>query len=632
MKISKRPAFPVFALSGISLALLSASAQAFTFGDGDFRGAFNTTLSVGGSWRMEGADNRFIAPGNINQTGLIPGSAPAAYQGVASASTGDDGNLNFGNGDMFSFVFKGLSDLDLSYKQVGLFTRFKYWYDYALEEWDVPHGNFPNGYVPDTPLSDSGMPELNKFSGIALLDLYFYTSFDVGSMPIDLRIGRQVVNWGESTFIQNGISVINPIDITALRRPGAELKEALLPVGMVFASVGLTNNLTMEAFYQFEWARTVADSCGTLFSTADPIIEGCDAITAFNSLTDQEMIGQVDFGPFNIPGSIYRNDGDDQEPSDTGQFGVSFKYYAEQLNATEFGFYFINYHSRLPFLGAVMGNTSVDDSLLGAPLLNSTAGQATYVLQFPEDIQLYGLSMNTNIGGWSVGGEISYRPNMPIDINTTETLQAIALGNQAPWSTQLDRARAAGAGGTVDGYDEYGYTQVQFTLIKQFFQVMGAGSFSLVAEFGGNYIDGLDDDQNYGRSAIWGKGDFEPLDNGQTCSEPSPLGIRPNSVAENCTSRGYHTDYAWGYRLRGVWKYSSVFAGINLTPQIAWSHDVEGYSPFGFLQAGKALGISLAGDYNSRYTFDIGYTAFFDGDYSVISDRDFLSASIGVSF
>ena len=103
-------------------------------------------------------------------------------------------------------------------------------------------------------------------------------------------------------------------------------------------------------------------------------------------------------------------------------------------------------------------------------------------------------------------------------------------------------------------------------------------------------------------------------------------------MAENCTNRGYHTDYAWGYRLRGVWKYSNVFAGINLTPQIAWSHDVEGYSPFGFLQAGKALGISLAGDYNSRYTFDIGYTAFFDGDYSVISDRDFLSASIGVSF
>ncbi len=128
------------------------------------------------------------------------------------------------------------------------------------------------------------------------------------------------------------------------------------------------------------------------------------------------------------------------------------------------------------------------------------------MLQFPEDIQLYGLSMNTNIGGWSVGGEISYRPNMPIDINTTETLQAIALGNQAPWSTQLDRARAAGAGGTVDGYDEYGYTQVQFTLIKQFFQVMGAGSFSVVAEFGGNYISGLDDDQNYGRSPIWGKG------------------------------------------------------------------------------------------------------------------------------
>ncbi len=533
---------------------------------------------------------------------------------------------------MFSFVFKGLHDLDLSYKQVGLFTRFKYWYDYALEEWDVDHGNIPNGYQANSPLSDSGMPDLNKFSGIALLDLYFYTSFNAGSMPVDLRIGRQVVNWGESTFIQNGISVINPIDITALRRPGAELKEALLPVGMAFASVGLTQNLTMEAFYQFEWQRTVIDSCGTLFSTADPITEGCDAITAFNSLRDEDMLGNVSFGPFSPPGSIYRNANGDQEPSDTGQYGVSFKYYAENLNSTEFGFYFINYHSRLPYLGAVMGNTSVQDSLLGAPLLNADAGQPTYVLQFPEDIQLYGLSMNTNIGGWSVGAEVSHRPNMPLDINTTETLQAIALGQQAPWSTQLARAEAAGARGTVDGYDEVGYTQLQFTLIKQFFQVMGAGSFSVVAEFGGNYIHDLDDDQNYGRSPIWGKSSFDPMENGQTCAEPSPLGIRPNSVAENCTGRGFHTDYAWGYRLRGVWKYSNVFAGVNLTPQLAWSHDVEGYSPFGFTQGSKAFGVSLAGDYNSRYTFDIGYTAFFDGDYSVISDRDFLSASIGVSF
>jgi hypothetical protein len=618
MKIIRKTALPAFALSSISLALLSTTAQAITFGEGDFRGAFNSSISVGASWRMEDIDGDLVSPGNTGRPANVG----------ASGSTADDGDLNYDKGDMYSLVFKGLHDLDLSYKNFGVFTRFKYWYDYALEENDVNHGNFPNGYTPDSPLSDSGMANLNKFSGIALLDAYFYTSFDLGQMPIDLRIGRQVVSWGESTFIQNGVNVINPVDVTALRRPGAELKEALLPVGMVYASAGLTQNLTVEAFYQFEWARTVVDSCGTLFSTADPAPEGCEAITLFNSFPDQELIGRVDFGPFNIPGSIYHTD--DDEPSDGNQFGVSFKYFAENLNSTEFGFYFVNYHSRTPFLGVVNGN--IEGAPAGAPLLDPNV-QPTYFFQFPEDIQVYGLSFNTNLGGWSVGAEVSYRPNMPIDINTIETLQAIALGQQAPWSTQLDRAVAAGNGGIVDGYDEVDFTQVQFTLIKQWFQVMGAGSFSFIGEFGANWIGDMAQGQNYGRSPTFGKSDFGTLANGQTCSTPSPLGITPNNVAKNCTDDGYITDFAWGYRLRGVWNYSSVFAGINLKPQIAWSHDVQGVSPApNFNEGQKALGLSVTADYNSRYTMDLSYNMFFDGDYSVVSDRDFVAVSFGVSF
>ena len=192
---------------------------------------------------------------------------------------------------MYTLVFKGLHDLDLRYKDFGFFTRFKYWYDYALDQNEVPHGNFPNGYIPDTKLSDDGFSNLGSFKGLALLDAYLYYSFNAGKVPIDLRLGRQVVSWGESTFIQNGVNVINPVDVSALRRPGADLKEALLPVGMLFGSFGLTNSLSMEAFYQFEWQRTELDACGTMFSTADPAAEGCEATTLFNSFTDQEHAG-----------------------------------------------------------------------------------------------------------------------------------------------------------------------------------------------------------------------------------------------------------------------------------------------------------------------------------------------------
>lgn len=631
MKKYNKSVLPGFALSGISVAMLSAPVQAITFGSGDFRGAFNSTLSVGASWRMEGTDGDLVSPGNTGRPSNVG----------ASASVTDDGNLNYGNGDLTSLVFKGLHDLDLSYKNFGVFTRFKYWYDYALVERDVPHGNIPNGYIPNEPLSDDGFSRLGSFKGIALLDAYLYYSFNAGSVPIDLRLGRQVVNWGESTFIQNGINVINPVDVTALRRPGAELKEALLPVGMVSGSFGLTNNLSLEAFYQFEWARTEIDSCGTFFSAGDAVNEGCDRLTLLNYLPDSEMLaGPIDLdtslGPLSVPGTVKR--AEDSEPRNGGQWGVSLKYFAESLASTEFGFYFINYHWRLPnIIGGINGN--LDTAPLGVPILNADpANLPTYQVQFPEDINLYGLSFNTNVAGWSVGGELSYRPNMPLDINTTHTLHGFVFGKGATWSTQLDRALEAGNYGTVDGYDEVNFTQLQFTLIKQYFNFMGAGSFTLVGEIGGNYINGQDDDQRYGRSPTFGIGYFEPYTDptpitGGDISCPDGPVIPPNEVSTNCTNRGYVTDYAWGYRLRGVWKYSSVFAGINLTPGIAWSHDVEGYSPApNFTQGSKALGLSLKADYLSRYSMDLSYNMFFDGDYSTVRDRDFIALSFGVSF
>lgn len=613
MKRHPKTVIPAFALSSLSLALLSTPAQAITFGSGDFRGAFNSTLSLGAGWRMEGRDGDLVSPGNTGRP---------SNEG-ASASVTDDGNLNFNQGDMYTLVFKGLHDLDLSYKNTGVFTRFKYWYDYELEKGNQHHGNSINGYIPGEPLGDDGMSDLASFKGIELLDAYIYTSFNAGSVPIDLRIGRQVVNWGESTFIQNGINAINPIDVSALRRPGAELKEALLPVGMFYGSFGLTNDLTLEAFYQFEWSRTEIEGCGTYFSTADPGPEGCDRLTVLNSLTDQEMLGMVNVAGFDISGALKR--ADDVEARDDGQYGVSLKYFAENLGGTEFGLYYLNYHSRIPMLSGVNGSTT------GALPLLFSEDSPQYTLAFPEDIHLYGLSFNTNIGGWSLGGELSYRPNMPLDINTTQTLQAIAFGTAATWGTQVDRAQDAGPYGLVEGWDDVEFTQLQFTTIKSWYNVMGAGQFSIVAEVGGNYIGGMDKNQYYGRSPTYGIGDFGTLPDGASCNN-GPL-LNPNNVAKNCTDNGFITEFAWGYRARAVWFYSNVFAGINLQPQISWSEDVEGVSPApNFNEGSKQLGFSLGADYLSRYSFDIAYNMFIGGRYNPLKDRDFLSMSVAVSF
>ncbi|WP_147695278.1 DUF1302 domain-containing protein, partial [Vogesella mureinivorans] len=50
-----------------------------------------------------------------------------------------------------------------------------------------------------------------------LLDAFVYRDFIIANdISGNFRFGRQVVSWGESTFIQGGINVVNPVDVSRL--------------------------------------------------------------------------------------------------------------------------------------------------------------------------------------------------------------------------------------------------------------------------------------------------------------------------------------------------------------------------------------------------------------------------------
>lgn len=288
--------------------------------------------------------------------------------------SGQVGNQNFKSGEPVSTVLKGVADIDLKYRNYGLFLRGNAWYDYELKKGNRPVGNLPNGFTPGEPLSDSGFPSEQKFSGVQLLDAYVYGDWDIADMPVSTRVGRQALAWGESLFLGGGVNIINPFDVAAMRRAGSELKEALLPVGMVSGSLALTDNLNLQAFYQYEWEATRLDQCGTFFSAFDGIQEGCMG---------------MDLGFGIIPGRF-------EEPEDGGQYGVAAHYYSMPLN-TEFGAYYVNYHSRTPIIDM-------------NPLFTG------YEIIFPEDIEVYGLSAATTLMGKSVYGEIAYRPDQPVQL------------------------------------------------------------------------------------------------------------------------------------------------------------------------------------------------------------------------
>ncbi len=588
---------------------LATSAQAARFNWGEIDGTFTSTLSLGASWRLEDPDEDLLAPGNTNG------------EGRASQSTTDDGNLNFEQGELYSLIFKGVHDLDLNYKNYGVFTRVKYWYDDELENGKRPHGSAANDYVPNQELEDSDFNDLAQSSGFELLDLYAYASFDLGSMPVELRAGKQVLSWGESTFIQNSVNVINPIDVTALRKPGSEIKEALLPVGLIYTNIGLIPDLSVELFYQYDWEESVLDGCGSYWSSADPSGGGCDRLTL-----------QFPAGPDS--GSLFLARVRDEKPSDDGQWGIALRYFAEALNATEFGAYFINYHSRTPILSFV-NSASPGDNFLAF----TGDDQPQYFFEYPEDIEVFALTFATNIGSWAVSGEVSHRPELPLAVNTSESTQAVALGSLAPWSKMLDRSLAAGPKGILNGYDEVEFTQLQITFINFFDQVLGAQRLSFAAEIGADWIGSLADEQDirYGRSSTFGIGTFDTI---QTPGGPvmcanntTPLTFAPNSQPQNCTDDGYITDFSWGYQIRASLDYSDAFWGVNLTPSIAWKHDVQGYAPPpNFNEESKAISLGLSADYLNTYKADLSYASFFDGDYSEVRDRDFVSLSFSVAF
>nr|WP_064494158.1 DUF1302 domain-containing protein [Pseudomonas chengduensis] len=574
-----------------------APAQAVNFNIGEIEGQFDSSLSVGASWSMRSPDRDLIGPNNGGQ---------------GQAQTGDDGRLNFKKGETFSKIFKGIHDLELKYRDTGVFVRGKYWYDFELKD--------ESRLFKD--IDDHNRKEGAKSSGAEILDAFLYHNYAIGDLPGTVRVGKQVVSWGESTFIGNSINAINPIDVAAFRRPGAEIKEGLIPVNMLYLSQSLTDRLSMEAFYQLEWDQTILDNCGTFFSTADVAADGCDNGYHIGSpaIAPLQPIAAAFGQGFRVDseGVILPRAGD-RDARDSGQWGLALRWLGDE---TEYGAYFMNYHSRTPIVSTQNAGQATLDSLLGiitaanaiAPgsgqgLAQSVMlGNGRYYLEYPEDIRLYGLSFSTTLPtGTAWAGEVSYRPNLPLQINTTDMtlslLNPITNGAAAPV--------VAGPGQDNVGYRRKEVTQVQTTFTHFFDQVMGAGRFTLVGEIGMAHVGGLEsrEDLRYGRDSLFGA-----------------YGFRGDT-------HGFVTSTSWGYRVRGIWEYSNVFAGVNLRPNVSWSHDVDGYGPNGLFNEGaKAVSFGVDADYRNTYTASLSYTDFFGGEYNTAVDRDFLALSFGVSF
>jgi len=725
---------------GTVLASFSSGTSALEFEtETGTRVIWNTSISVGSSWRAEEPSPELFtrADGSLIGIGSTPlplFTAPNPGDGLAG-NQADSGTLNYDKGDRFSTPIKLVTDIEVRKGDFGMLIRGKAWYDDALENGDVRLGNQPNNYNgvrpglgpqpgglftalpspwPKASLSDDGFEKEQRFSNAMLLDAYLYGSFGIGETDLQLRLGRQVVNWGESVFIQ-GVNQINPIDVPAARRPGAELKEVLLPVAMAYANWGFSFG-SMELFYQFEWDNTSIDSCGTYWAVTENNISSrpgkCNSATVITN-----VLGSQPFVPNPAPPPVFLPSGvlvpqlgsnvfaqanglfvplvEGDEPSDSDQFGVAFRF---PIRDSEIGLYAMNIHSRLPYISGrsgtlpttpliapagVFGPTEYliagidpstglpfwripgsndpldqnDDVTLRnpAPLhagigaqLGRQINPGSAYWEYPDDIQVYGLSLATNMFGWSVSFEASRHIDVPVQVNGNDLLQSL-LSFIGPNAEEGVAAALQGDGGYAKGYDRFNKTQFQINTVKNFSNVLGAENLLLVAEVGyqeNDVPDYLDGAVRYGRGFMFGVGSNPslagqlPVSGGNTCSPTLvnvPVPVQSpvyNPQPNGCQNDGYVTDDAWGYRIRLSADYNNVFdSGITVTPSIFWADDVDGISmdPT-FIEGRQVLGLGLRFNLNKRYNLEMNYVDYADADFDPLFDRDYYSVSASVTF
>lgn len=432
------------------------------------------TISIGAAWRVEDRDPKLVGKASLagnrdlcasdNCIGLSPGDTEPNERFLAApgglSSVIDDGNLNYGKGDLVAVTAKWSPRLSVDWGDYSLEASALYFFDPVNHGFDETH---PNRIVEPGPGTGvfvraprSRQAERDVGHAFELRNLYLQTTYELpGNRLLDVKLGRQLLNWGVSAFgIATSINVVNPADLNNLVRPGAELFELYLPQNMLVVAGDLVGSTTFEAFYQLEWQPFGFPAKGSLLSffdagnevepnetvvlpfsktPEDPLLQGTPA----NSLLG--LVSATSFSAARAP---------NREPSDTGQYGLAVYHFFDD-SGIELGVFAANYHSRLPSVSVYAtdasctrreGNANNRDTqnLLqflddcGIPGIDTPGvdfealplDTARYFLDYAEDIRMFGVSLIGDRFGTAWQMELSYRPNFPVQVDLEDLLFA----------------------------------------------------------------------------------------------------------------------------------------------------------------------------------------------------------------
>jgi hypothetical protein len=571
---------------------LHVSALEYEVSD-DLKVNVDTTLTYGHQWRVDGRSKKLLG-GNVPQD-IAHGSAGSwAYKDYVQKMNSDDGTRNFDKWDTTSSRFAGISDIDISYKNVGFFVRPQIFYD------EVAFGepNWSSKYIPPSPIvgplgsnNQLAAGEINSVdhwdngyrnasADARFLDVYAYGTFDVDGHSLEMRVGRQVISWGEALMLQGGIAFAqNRMDAQAATAPGVELKEVFLPTGAVYGSLAASENVTLEAYWQYEWLPTSLFPTGSFFEMQD-FINGDRFIAS----------------PYADGAGFARNEHD---PSNNDQWGLGARYLMGE--GTEAAVYIVNYTDKYPSFWA--GNGAAEQ---GLPLANLQTG--AFGITFPEDIRMYGLTLNTVVSGVQMGIEYAYRANAPIVPNCTP-------GNLL--NHRCKDTSYYSINGT-NGVPNWPTDVTQANLQSNFAELGWPNRAEIhTLNIGGTYI--------FQPNALW-----------DTATLVGELGGWYIGGYENsdlqCAWLGCFTKSGEGMSAQFMPEYKNVFEGVDLTIPFFINYGIDGsLSTFNYNEHNLWWSVGAEFQYLEHWKF-AGYYNDFSGDNNLWQDRDNISVNIKYIF
>lgn len=354
---------------GISTGAAPVPAVALSYEVGDWLFNVDTTLTAAAQWRTESRDKELSTnPDNANL---------------------NDGNNNFDRESLTSAKGSFILELGGEYKDFSFFLRGDGLYDYVYEnrKSDMSRENYltyngailNGGTVKRGDFPDGTLDEHGK--RIRLLEAFANYELGLGSQEGSVRVGRQVIAWGEAILYTGVNGMQNHLDAAVAFSPGVEAKEIFLPAGAIDLKWNFTDNFSAEAYYKYEWEETTQPGVGSFLSPGD--ITGPGA---------QRFLGGSESARVARP----------EEADDAGQWGTALRY------VTDFGTsYTLSYsrsHANTPSTQLVVDFANFDNSFFRE--------------LYPEDIDFWQFGVSTTLAEASVYADLIYSDNAPFTDST----------------------------------------------------------------------------------------------------------------------------------------------------------------------------------------------------------------------